>query len=158
MKRSTPCCCVTIFYGLAEGPGLFLALVFPKVCIIRQQYRMSLQQLHFVFLWSEALSLLLDVFYFIKSLFESWIDWFVRNQNILEHCLSFRLTLFLYYPCTETTYCVVFNIGSTAYVLSYHQGVYQLWNAHTGEKFSVTDVYCPLQNIACLINNENVST
>jgi hypothetical protein len=47
--------------------------------------------------------------------------------------------------------------GSTTYVLSWHQGVYQLWNAHTGEKFSVNDAYCPLQNIACLINSENVS-
>ena len=42
-------------------------------------------------------------------------------------------------------------------MLSNHQGVYQLWNAHTGEKFSVNDAYCPLQNIACLINSENVS-
>ena len=47
--------------------------------------------------------------------------------------------------------------GSTTYVLSANQGVYQLWNAHTGEKFSVNDAYCPLQNIACLINSENVS-
>ena len=49
------------------------------------------------------------------------------------------------------------NSGSTTYVLSNHQGAYQLWNAHTGEKFSVNDAYCPLQNIACLINSENVS-
>ena len=56
--------------------------------------------------------------------------------------------------------CIVYFLffkGSTTYVLSYHQGVYQLWNAHTGEKFSVNDAYCPLQNIACLINSENVS-
>ena len=46
--------------------------------------------------------------------------------------------------------------GSTTYVLSCHQSVYQLWNAHTGEKFSVNDAYCPLQNIACLINSENI--
>ena len=47
-------------------------------------------------------------------------------------------------------------LGSTTYVLSLHQGVYNLWNAHTGEKFTVDDAYCPLQDIACLINGENV--
>ncbi|XP_028396123.1 coiled-coil and C2 domain-containing protein 2A-like [Dendronephthya gigantea] len=46
--------------------------------------------------------------------------------------------------------------GSTTYVLTCHQGVYHLWNAHTGEKFPVGDAYCPLQNIACLINAENI--
>lgn len=46
--------------------------------------------------------------------------------------------------------------GSTTYVLSLHQGVYNLWNAHTGEKFTVDDAYCPLQDIACLINGENI--
>ena len=46
--------------------------------------------------------------------------------------------------------------GETAYVLTDDNGKYFLWNARTGEKFSVWDNYCPVQSVGCLINHENV--
>ena len=47
--------------------------------------------------------------------------------------------------------------GDTAYVLTQEGTDYWLWKAATGEHFSVTDSYCPMNSIAAVISDENVS-
>jgi len=46
--------------------------------------------------------------------------------------------------------------GDTSYVLTQEDGDFWLWKAASGEHFSYTDSYCPLQSIACVIDHENV--
>ncbi|XP_009294855.2 coiled-coil and C2 domain-containing protein 2A isoform X7 [Danio rerio] len=46
--------------------------------------------------------------------------------------------------------------GPTAYVLTYEQSRYVIWNASTSQHYGQYDVFCPLQTIGCLINADNV--
>ncbi|RUS72243.1 hypothetical protein EGW08_019997 [Elysia chlorotica] len=59
----------------------------------------------------------------------------------------------------KTAYLILGNAipeGQTAYVLTCDADKYHLWNARTGESYSVHDNYCPIQSIGCLINAENI--
>lgn len=52
--------------------------------------------------------------------------------------------------------------GSTAYVLTREyikdtETVYYIYDVCYNEKYNLTDSYCPLQKIFCLVNGENVS-
>jgi coiled-coil and C2 domain-containing protein 2A len=51
--------------------------------------------------------------------------------------------------------------GPTAYVLTREEEQrgcnYWLWDAASGQKYSIQDSFCPLQKVFCLINDENVS-
>ncbi|XP_055044610.2 coiled-coil and C2 domain-containing protein 2A isoform X1 [Misgurnus anguillicaudatus] len=46
--------------------------------------------------------------------------------------------------------------GPTAYVLTYEQNRYLIWNPSTGQHYGQYDTFCPLQTIGCLINTDNV--
>ncbi|XP_067226933.1 coiled-coil and C2 domain-containing protein 2A isoform X1 [Chanodichthys erythropterus] len=46
--------------------------------------------------------------------------------------------------------------GPTAYVLTYEQNRYLIWNPSTGQHYGQYDIFCPLQTIGCLINADNV--
>ncbi|XP_077081054.1 coiled-coil and C2 domain-containing protein 2A isoform X2 [Siphateles boraxobius] len=46
--------------------------------------------------------------------------------------------------------------GPTAYVLTYEQSRYLIWNPSTGQHYGQYDTFCPLQTIGCLINSDNV--
>lgn len=46
--------------------------------------------------------------------------------------------------------------GPTAYVLTQEDAGLYIWNASTGEKYSQTDSYCPLQSVGCVANDDNV--
>lgn len=59
----------------------------------------------------------------------------------------------------KTAYLILGNAipeGQTAYVLTVEADKHQVWNARTGESYSVHDNYCPIQSIGCLINAENI--
>lgn len=47
--------------------------------------------------------------------------------------------------------------GITAYTLVMDGADICIWNAMKGERYSVTDIFCPLVSIGCLINHDNVS-
>ena len=47
--------------------------------------------------------------------------------------------------------------GITAYTLVIDGPNTWVWNAMKGEKYSVSDTFCPLVSIGCLINGKNVS-
>lgn len=46
--------------------------------------------------------------------------------------------------------------GPTAYVLTYEQNRYLIWNPSTGQHYGQYDSFCPLQTIGCLISSDNV--
>ncbi|XP_042564766.1 coiled-coil and C2 domain-containing protein 2A isoform X2 [Clupea harengus] len=46
--------------------------------------------------------------------------------------------------------------GLTAYVLTYDQSRYLIWNPSNGQYYGQYDTFCPLQTIGCLINADNV--
>uniref|UniRef100_A0A8C1HKI2 Coiled-coil and C2 domain containing 2A n=1 Tax=Cyprinus carpio carpio TaxID=630221 RepID=A0A8C1HKI2_CYPCA len=46
--------------------------------------------------------------------------------------------------------------GPTAYVLTYEQNRYLIWNPSTGQHYGQYDTFCPLQTIGCLISSDNV--
>ncbi|CAL1548859.1 unnamed protein product [Lymnaea stagnalis] len=46
--------------------------------------------------------------------------------------------------------------GRTAYVLTEDKDKFFVWNARSGEKFSVYDNYCPIHVVGCVINAENI--
>ncbi|KAM9849276.1 coiled-coil and C2 domain-containing protein 2A [Aulostomus maculatus] len=46
--------------------------------------------------------------------------------------------------------------GSTAYVLTYEQGRYLIWNPSSGQYYGQYDTFCPLQTVGCLVNADNV--
>ncbi|XP_051515693.1 coiled-coil and C2 domain-containing protein 2A-like isoform X2 [Myxocyprinus asiaticus] len=46
--------------------------------------------------------------------------------------------------------------GPTAYVLTYEQNRYLIWNPSTGQHYGQYDIFCPLQTIGCLISTDNV--
>ncbi|XP_051947556.1 coiled-coil and C2 domain-containing protein 2A [Xyrauchen texanus] len=46
--------------------------------------------------------------------------------------------------------------GPTAYVLTYEQNRYLIWNPSTGQHYGQYDIFCPLQTIGCMINTDNV--
>ncbi|TRY94814.1 hypothetical protein DNTS_029839 [Danionella cerebrum] len=45
--------------------------------------------------------------------------------------------------------------GPTAYVLTFEQNRYLIWNPSTGQSYTQYDVFCPLQTIGCLVNADN---
>ncbi|CAJ1059940.1 coiled-coil and C2 domain-containing protein 2A isoform X4 [Xyrichtys novacula] len=46
--------------------------------------------------------------------------------------------------------------GPTAYVLTYEQSRYLIWNPSSGQFYGQYDTFCPLHKIGCLINADNV--
>ncbi|XP_047443097.1 coiled-coil and C2 domain-containing protein 2A isoform X3 [Mugil cephalus] len=46
--------------------------------------------------------------------------------------------------------------GSTAYVLTYEQSRYLIWNPSSGQYYGQYDTFCPLQTVGCLVNADNV--
>ncbi|XP_045906141.1 coiled-coil and C2 domain-containing protein 2A isoform X1 [Micropterus dolomieu] len=46
--------------------------------------------------------------------------------------------------------------GPTAYVLTYEQSRYLIWNPSSGQYYGQYDTFCPLQTVGCLINADNV--
>uniref|UniRef100_A0A3P8UI20 Coiled-coil and C2 domain containing 2A n=1 Tax=Cynoglossus semilaevis TaxID=244447 RepID=A0A3P8UI20_CYNSE len=46
--------------------------------------------------------------------------------------------------------------GPTAYVLTYEQSRYLIWNPSSGQYYSQYDTFCPLQMVGCLVNPDNV--
>jgi len=46
--------------------------------------------------------------------------------------------------------------GSTAYVYTMVGSTQTLWNASSGESYNISNVHCPFQQVACLINEINV--
>ncbi|XP_018588642.1 coiled-coil and C2 domain-containing protein 2A isoform X1 [Scleropages formosus] len=46
--------------------------------------------------------------------------------------------------------------GPTAYVLTYEQGRYLIWDPGRGQYYGQYDTFCPLQSVGCLINADNV--
>lgn len=47
--------------------------------------------------------------------------------------------------------------GPTAYVLTFEQGRYLIWNPSSGQYYGQYDTFCPLQTVGCLVNADNVS-
>ena len=48
--------------------------------------------------------------------------------------------------------------GPTAYVMTEEGNANWIWNANTGEHYTVYDNFCPLITVGCIINDENVSS
>ncbi|XP_077464402.1 coiled-coil and C2 domain-containing protein 2A isoform X2 [Stigmatopora argus] len=46
--------------------------------------------------------------------------------------------------------------GSSAYVLTWEQGRYLIWNPSSGQYYGQYDTFCPLQAVGCLVNADNV--
>ncbi|XP_042272051.1 coiled-coil and C2 domain-containing protein 2A isoform X2 [Thunnus maccoyii] len=46
--------------------------------------------------------------------------------------------------------------GPTAYVLTFEQSRYLIWNPSSGQSYSQYDTFCPLQTVGCLVNADNV--
>ncbi|XP_077156995.1 coiled-coil and C2 domain-containing protein 2A isoform X2 [Paroedura picta] len=46
--------------------------------------------------------------------------------------------------------------GVTAYVLTWEQNHYVIWNPRNGHYYGQYDSFCPLQNVGCLISGDNV--
>ncbi|XP_034566120.1 coiled-coil and C2 domain-containing protein 2A isoform X2 [Notolabrus celidotus] len=46
--------------------------------------------------------------------------------------------------------------GPTAYVLTYEQSRYLIWNPSGGQFYGQYDTFCPLQTVGCLVNADNV--
>ncbi|XP_078401088.1 coiled-coil and C2 domain-containing protein 2A isoform X1 [Cetorhinus maximus] len=46
--------------------------------------------------------------------------------------------------------------GPTAYVLTYEQNQYVIWNSTTGQCYGQFDAFCPLQCVSCLVSADNV--
>lgn len=47
--------------------------------------------------------------------------------------------------------------GPTAYVLTYEQSCYLIWNPSSGQRYSQYDTFCPLQTVGSLVSADNVS-
>ncbi|XP_071395156.1 coiled-coil and C2 domain-containing protein 2A [Centroberyx affinis] len=46
--------------------------------------------------------------------------------------------------------------GLTAYVLTYEQSRYLIWNPSSGQYYGQYDTFCPLQTVGCLVSADNV--
>ncbi|XP_053109462.1 coiled-coil and C2 domain-containing protein 2A isoform X3 [Hemicordylus capensis] len=46
--------------------------------------------------------------------------------------------------------------GPTAYVLTWEQNQYVIWNPSSGHFYGQYDTFCPLQSVGCLISSDNV--
>uniref|UniRef100_A0A8D3E8L3 C2 domain-containing protein n=1 Tax=Scophthalmus maximus TaxID=52904 RepID=A0A8D3E8L3_SCOMX len=46
--------------------------------------------------------------------------------------------------------------GPTAYVLTFEQSRYLIWNPSSGQYYGQYDTFCPLQTVGCLVNADNV--
>ncbi|XP_055021211.1 coiled-coil and C2 domain-containing protein 2A [Boleophthalmus pectinirostris] len=46
--------------------------------------------------------------------------------------------------------------GPTAYVLTYDQNRYLIWNPSSGQHYGQYDTFCPLQTVGCLVDAHNV--
>lgn len=47
--------------------------------------------------------------------------------------------------------------GPTAYVLTYEQSCYLIWNPSSGQRYGQYDTFCPLQTVGSLVSADNVS-
>lgn len=47
--------------------------------------------------------------------------------------------------------------GPTAYVLTWEQNHYLIWNPCSGHFYAQFDTFCPLKSVSCLIGPDNVS-
>lgn len=47
--------------------------------------------------------------------------------------------------------------GPTAYVLTYEQNHYLIWNPSNGQSYGQYDAFCPLQTVGSLVSADNVS-
>lgn len=47
--------------------------------------------------------------------------------------------------------------GPTAYVLTYEQNQYLIWNPSNGQSYGQYDAFCPLQTVGSLVSGDNVS-
>lgn len=47
--------------------------------------------------------------------------------------------------------------GPTAYVLTYEQNHYMIWNPSNGQSYGQYDAFCPLQTVGSLVSADNVS-
>ena len=52
--------------------------------------------------------------------------------------------------------CVLSSQGPTAYVLTYEQSRYLVWNPCSGQFYGQYDTFCPLQAVGCLVSADNV--
>lgn len=83
--------------------------------------------------------------------------------SVLDHAIT--LTCYLLSLNMEVWLLLGFGIpnGSTAYVLVREyikedvEPVHYVFDVVSGIKYSLMDIYCPLQRIYCLINEHNVS-
>lgn len=83
--------------------------------------------------------------------------------STLDHAIL--LTCYLLFLNMEVWLLLGFGIpnGNTAYVLVREYikedvaPVYYIFDVVSGIKYSIMDIYCPLQRIFCLINDHNVS-
>ncbi|XP_072109110.1 coiled-coil and C2 domain-containing protein 2A isoform X5 [Mobula birostris] len=48
------------------------------------------------------------------------------------------------------------TMGPTAYVLTFDQNQYVIWNSTTGHYYGQFDAFCPLQSVTCLISADNI--
>lgn len=51
----------------------------------------------------------------------------------------------------------MFPQGPTAYVLTYEQSCYLIWNPSSGQRYGQYDTFCPLQAVGGLVSADNVS-
>lgn len=51
----------------------------------------------------------------------------------------------------------IFLQGPTAYVLTYEQSCYLIWNPSSGQRYGQYDTFCPLQAVGGLVSADNVS-
>lgn len=84
--------------------------------------------------------------------------------SILDHAIA--LTCYLLALNVDAWLLLGFGIpnGNTSYVLirehitEVSAPTYYVFDVISGIKYSILDIYCPLQMIYCVINNHNVST
>lgn len=84
--------------------------------------------------------------------------------SVLDHAIG--LTCYLLSLNVETWLLLGFGIphGSTAYVLMREYikevaaPVHYIFDVLSGTKYSLLDIYCPLQRIFCVINEHNVNS
>lgn len=100
----------------------------------------------------------------VQQLFNLFLQQLLRLMvgSVLDHAIA--LTCYLLSLDAEAWLLLGFGIphGTTAYVLLREHikelptPVYYIFDVVTGAKHSLQDIYCPLQKIFCLINDQNV--
>lgn len=79
------------------------------------------------------------------------------KQNIFHFFISHRVKS-LRPPVAVLIFLIslIFQ-GPTAYVLTFEQSRYLIWNPSSGQYYGQYDTFCPLQTVGCLVNADNVS-